>query len=265
ALAVGETSRSPGIDQIQVDAPVPADIMAAESDMPSNRSDPADSTGIPVTNGTSRSLQLNAGNDTFPHSVASAYVPMVQLGNSVSSPATPSGFLSFDHLQALLDVPIPADTTAITSELLAPPPGQDSTRSGHSQGNSSQRRVLRSDIHLSNRRAVPYPLRLSVPHTTNPLELTDAEQTRIERTHGGRQTLLYIAEHAHELTDHLQRADIVKIAANNGGAQALQAVLTHRQALIDAGFSNDDIVNIAAHDGGSRRLTLAVGETSRSP
>ncbi|RQS39279.1 hypothetical protein DID99_36660, partial [Burkholderia sp. Bp8986] len=154
---------------------------------------------------------------------------------------------------------------AITSELLAPPPGQDSTRSGHSQGNSSQRRVLRSGIHLSNRRAVPYPLRLSVPHTTNPLELTDAEQTRIERTHGGRLTLLYIAKHAHELTDHLQRADIVKIAANKGGSRALQAVLNHRQALIDAGFSNDDIVKIAAHGGGARRLTLAVGETSRSP
>ncbi|RQS38673.1 hypothetical protein DID99_36785, partial [Burkholderia sp. Bp8986] len=130
------------------------------------------------------------------------------------------------------------------SELLAPPPGQNSTRSGRSQGNSSQRKGLRSAIHRSARRAVPYPVPLSLPHTTNPLELTDAEQTRIERTHGGRQTLLYIAEHAHELTDHLQRADIVKIAANNGGAQALQAVLNHRQALIDAGFSNDDIVKI---------------------
>ncbi|WP_221623089.1 hypothetical protein, partial [Burkholderia sp. Bp8986] len=170
-----------------MDAPIPADTMAAESDMPSNRSDPADSTGIPVTNGRSHSLQLNAGNDTFPHSVASAYVPMVQLGNSVSSPATPSGFLSFDQLQALWDVPIPADTMAITSGLQAPPPGQDSTRSGRSQGNSSQRKGLRSAIHRSARRAVPYPVPLSLPHTTNPLELTDAEQTRIERTHGGRQ------------------------------------------------------------------------------
>jgi len=44
---------------------------------------------------------------------------------------------------------------------------------------------------------------------------------------------------------------IVRIAANQGGANALQAVLSHHGDLQALGLNPDDIVRIAAHDGGA--------------
>jgi chemotaxis response regulator CheB len=88
----------------------------------------------------------------------------------------------------------------------------------------------------------------------NPLTLTPDERTKITKTHGGGLTLAFIADNHTALTQVLSRADIVKIASNNGGAQALQAVLTCRPALAAAGFSNADIVKIASNNGGAQAL-----------
>jgi chemotaxis response regulator CheB len=46
----------------------------------------------------------------------------------------------------------------------------------------------------------------------------------------------------------------VRIAANNGGAQALQAVLAFLAEPDAADFDNADIVRLAAHDGGAPAL-----------
>jgi hypothetical protein len=94
----------------------------------------------------------------------------------------------------------------------------------------------------------------------NPLNLSPAEQHRIGRTHGGGITLAFIADNHDELAAVLSPADIVRVAGNAGGAQALQAVLTHRTALTGAGFSHADIVRVAGNAGGAQALGTLINQ-----
>ena len=104
----------------------------------------------------------------------------------------------------------------------------------------------------------PYPvfvqhLGAAIP---NPLSLSRAEQHKIKKTHGGQSALAFIADYHEALSAVLRRDDIVKIAGNGGGAQALQAVLTYEPDLRQRGFENADIVKIAGNNGGAQALKI---------
>nr|WP_255743548.1 MULTISPECIES: TAL effector repeat-containing protein [unclassified Mycetohabitans] len=58
------------------------------------------------------------------------------------------------------------------------------------------------------------------------------------------------------------RTDIVKIADNNGGAQALKAVFEHGPALTQAGRSNEDIVDMAARTGAAGQIRKLAAQLS---
>ncbi|KAG0161817.1 branched-chain-amino-acid transaminase bat2, partial [Apophysomyces sp. BC1015] len=63
----------------------------------------------------------------------------------------------------------------------------------------------------------------------------------IEKNYGGAVTLAFISDKHDVLTRVLSLAEILKIAGNGGGAQALQTVLNHGPMLRDRGFSQADI------------------------
>ncbi|MCG1056021.1 TAL effector repeat-containing protein [Mycetohabitans sp. B5] len=58
------------------------------------------------------------------------------------------------------------------------------------------------------------------------------------------------------------RADIVKIAGNSGGVQALKAVFEHGPALMQAGRSNKDIMDIAARKGAASQIRKMAAQLS---
>jgi hypothetical protein len=93
--------------------------------------------------------------------------------------------------------------------------------------------------------------------TGNPLNLSSAEIKKIKSTHGGDQTLAYIADHWQILMQppcRLSRTDIVKIAGRGGGARALQALDALHDELRALGYTQADMVRIAANHGGAQAL-----------
>ena len=92
--------------------------------------------------------------------------------------------------------------------------------------------------------------------TGNPLNLSAAEIKKIKGTHGGDQTLAYIADHWQILMQppsRLSRTDIVKIAGR-GGSRALEALDTLHDELRALGYTQADMVRIAANQGGAQAL-----------
>ncbi|HEV2680594.1 MAG TPA: TAL effector repeat-containing protein, partial [Rhodanobacter sp.] len=92
-------------------------------------------------------------------------------------------------------------------------------------------------------------------HKVAALGFSSADIVKIAGNIGGAQALQAVLDHHDALTRlGFPHADIVKIAGNNGGARALQAVLDHHDALTELGFTHADIVKIAGNIGGARAL-----------
>ena len=51
-----------------------------------------------------------------------------------------------------------------------------------------------------------------------------------------------------------RQADVIKVAGNDGGAQALAALGTHGPALLDAGYQQADVIKVAGNGGGAQAL-----------
>nr|WP_310319498.1 TAL effector repeat-containing protein [Paraburkholderia terricola] len=91
----------------------------------------------------------------------------------------------------------------------------------------------------------------------NPLGLSRSQLENVCATNGGHLTLAYIDEHHATLTDppySLGKADIVKIATNNGAAQAFHALQELHTELRNLGYEPADLVAIAANNGGAQAL-----------
>jgi hypothetical protein len=117
--------------------------------------------------------------------------------------------------------------------------------------------AVRSSGKASSSRLTSRAVRRLVTQARNPLNLRHDEIAKIGKTRGGRTTLAYIESYGQALTQppfDYSKNDIVKIAANHGGCQALQTVHEIDHTLRTLGYSKDDIVRIAAHDGGSKAM-----------
>jgi hypothetical protein len=79
---------------------------------------------------------------------------------------------------------------------------------------------------------------------------------------GGAQALQFVSDHLDALKAKFDVQDIVKMAGNGGGAQALGAVLDHFDALTKAKFEAKVIVKIAGNIGGAQAVKGALAARS---
>ncbi|WP_153101952.1 TAL effector repeat-containing protein [Paraburkholderia hayleyella] len=113
---------------------------------------------------------------------------------------------------------------------------------------------------------------LAVPDMGRPaggLSLTLAERAPIEAIFGGRMALNWLSRHGSLLTQApygLTKAQILRIAGNDGGVLALEKVRTLHAGLGQQGYSNEQIVTLAGNAGGALALgkvrTLHAGLTT---
>jgi Holliday junction resolvasome RuvABC DNA-binding subunit len=86
------------------------------------------------------------------------------------------------------------------------------------------------------------------------LGYTQEQANRLILRGSSKNTVAYVVAYHGELISHLNRGQIVRVAAHGGGSQNLKAVSEHLEALKALGFSVESIVRMVSHDGGSKNL-----------